>query len=563
MDIYEIANRMKLERKSIFDIPLRVTFYARVSSKTDEQLNSIANQIQHFKEFINAAENWSFVDGYIDEVRGESAENRENFMRMIEDGKNGAFDLIITKEVSRFARNTIDSLSYTRDLLRAGVGVFFQSDNICTIDVDSELRLTIMSSIAQDEVRKLSERVKFGHRRSIENGTVLGNSRIYGYDKLDGKLVINETEAEMVRLIFDLYSTGDYSSRAIERILYDKGYRNRNNSSIHHNTINGIIVNPKYKGFYCGNKVKIVDYRTKEQKFLPQSEWKMYKDDTGKTVPQIVDEQIWEKANEILSERSDIIKNREHSIKGQSCFTGKLWCMGHDKPYWRTSYSHRLHKGENIYQWICSVKKAKGTDSCTSIPIYESELYKLLKVYFISISGKIENYVDEYIDIYKNTDTGADIQSKILKLQAEQTKINTRKEKLLELYIDGQITKDEFGKRNDAYNVQISEINEEVQSLESNRNFNKEYLVQLKKIKEYFLKSFNPDMTVNSMSDKQLDEIAKILIDRIEITPIDKNSMKLRIVLKIGSFNDLPYKRGGRRSGQISKKMIDSYKTQK
>lgn len=109
-------------------------------------------------------------------------------MKMIEDGKNGEFDLILTKEVSRFARNTIDSLTYTRDLLRCGVGVFFQNDNICTIDTDSELRLTIMSSIAADEVRKLSERVRWGLKRSIEKGAVMGNSTIFGYDKDDCKL---------------------------------------------------------------------------------------------------------------------------------------------------------------------------------------------------------------------------------------------------------------------------------------------------------------------------------------------------------------------------------------
>ena len=169
MDIYETANRMKNERKTIFDLNIRVTFYARVSTTTEEQENSVENQIAYFTEMIKNNKNWTYVEGYVDRVRGESAANRVNFMQMIEDGKSGKFDLILTKEVSRFARNTIDSLTYTRDLLRAGVGVFFQNDNICTIDTDSELRLTIMSSIAADEVRKLSERVRWGHKRAIES----------------------------------------------------------------------------------------------------------------------------------------------------------------------------------------------------------------------------------------------------------------------------------------------------------------------------------------------------------------------------------------------------------
>lgn len=317
MDIYAAADLMKRERKTIFDLEINVTFYARVSTTRDEQENSIENQINFFTEMIKSNPNWNYIEGYVDRVRGEHAENRAEFMRMIEDGKAGRFDLVLTKEVSRFARNTIDSLTYTRDLLRAGVGVFFQNDNICTIDSDSEMRLTIMSSIAADEVRKLSERVRWGHKRSIESGNVMGNNRIFGYDKDDCKLVINEPEAEMVRMIFDLYSTGDMSVRKIERILYDKGYRGRNGTRIHHNTVSGIIQNPKYKGFYCGNKVRIVDYRTKEQRFLPKEEWVMYKDETGEVVPAIVSEEIWNKCNRIFETRSAAIKAVNTHLKTQ------------------------------------------------------------------------------------------------------------------------------------------------------------------------------------------------------------------------------------------------------
>ncbi len=163
---------------------------------------------------------------------------------MIDDGNAGVFDLVLTKEVSRFARNTIDSLTYTRELLRAGVGVFFQNDNICTIDTDSELRLTIMSSIAADEVRKLSERVRWGQKRAIESGNVMGNSRIIGYDKKNSRLVINESEAEMVRLIFEEYATGKYSVRKIEDILFSKGYRGRSGDACRSGHISNVMFPP-------------------------------------------------------------------------------------------------------------------------------------------------------------------------------------------------------------------------------------------------------------------------------------------------------------------------------
>ena len=179
MDILDIRRMLRI--KSIYEIPLRVTYYARVSSDSDEQLNSLDNQVDYYENMIKQNKKWSFVGGYVDEgISGISTKKRRRFNEMIADAKEDKFDLIITKEISRFARNTLDSLQYTRDLIGLGVGVYFQNDNINTLDEDAELRLTIMSSIAQDEIRKLSSRVKFGHQQAIKSHVVLGNSRIFG-----------------------------------------------------------------------------------------------------------------------------------------------------------------------------------------------------------------------------------------------------------------------------------------------------------------------------------------------------------------------------------------------
>ena len=247
MDIHSI--RQMLRMKSIYDIPLRVTYYARVSSESDEQLNSLGNQIGYYEEFIRKNSAWTFVPGYIDEgLSGISTKRRENFNRMVDDAEAGKFDLVITKEISRFARNTLDSIQYTRQLLNAGVGVFFQNDNINTFDEDSELRLSIMSSIAQDELRKLSSRVKFGHQQAIKQNVVLGNSRIFGYIKNDGRLVIDEEQAVMVRELFELYATDEYSMKQLEILFWEKGYRNHNGKKIAHSTMSNMISNPKYEG---------------------------------------------------------------------------------------------------------------------------------------------------------------------------------------------------------------------------------------------------------------------------------------------------------------------------
>jgi DNA invertase Pin-like site-specific DNA recombinase len=206
MDLYETRNKLNLG-ETIYNLPLKVTFYARVSTDKYEQANSLKNQVEYFENLINGNKKWQYVNGYIDEgISGTSVNRRDSFLKMINDAKQQKFDFIITKEISRFSRNTLDSIKYTQELLSCGVGVLFQSDNINTLYPDAELRLTIMSSIAQEEVRKISERIKFGFKQAINNGRVLGNNAIWGYRKDDGRLVIDEDEAEIIRLIYNLYT---------------------------------------------------------------------------------------------------------------------------------------------------------------------------------------------------------------------------------------------------------------------------------------------------------------------------------------------------------------------
>ena len=209
MDIIKARQELTLG-KTIYDMKLRVVDYGRVSTDKEDQLNSLENQVNYFNDMISAVKNWTHVGSYSDEgISGTQVSKREQFLKMIEDARLGKFDLLVTKEISRFSRNTLDSIHYTQLLHSYGVVVYFISDNIQTINPDSEFRLTLMASMAQDEVRKLSERVKFGIRRSIKDRKV-GGSGIYGYIKKDCKLTINEKEAIVVNKIFSLYSSGEY-----------------------------------------------------------------------------------------------------------------------------------------------------------------------------------------------------------------------------------------------------------------------------------------------------------------------------------------------------------------
>ena len=182
MDILKARQNIALG-KTIYDMKLRAADYGRVSTDKEDQLNSLENQVNYFDDMISNVSNWNHVASYSDEgISGTQVYKREQFLKMIEDARLGKIDIILTKEVSRFARNTIDSIKYTQLLLSYGVIVYFISDNINTLYPDSEFRLTLMASMAQDEVRKLSERVKFGIRRSIKDGKV-GGGGLYGYTK--------------------------------------------------------------------------------------------------------------------------------------------------------------------------------------------------------------------------------------------------------------------------------------------------------------------------------------------------------------------------------------------
>lgn len=555
MNIYQTANQMKIQHQTIYDLNITVTYYVRVSTLKEEQMSSVDNQVAHFEKLIKEHPNWSFNYGYIDKVRGESAANRENFMRMIEDGKAGKFDLILTKEVSRFARNTIDSLTYTRDLLRCGVGVLFENDNICTIDTDAEFRLTIMSSIAQDEVRKLSERVKFGHKQSIQKGVVMGNSRIYGYDKNKGTLVINEKEAEMVRLIFNMYSSGRYALRAIERELYNRGYRSRNGNKINHNTIGAIINNPKYKGYYCGNKVKIADYRTKEQIFLPEEEWIMYKDETQKIVPAIVDENTWNLAHQLFTQRSNEVKNLVRGNKTTSVLSGKLYCTHHSAPLWRTSYSSPKNKNQIKYQWICREKKRGKSSDCPTFPIYENELYNLIKTFFLSIIDNIDEYTQAFIEEYKESDDIKQINDKAINCQHQLKKMSIKKEKLFELYLDNAVSKADFQFYSENINTEIDTIQKELSCL-TNTKHQHSYLSQNITIVKKEIESL---LNIDTLTKEDIDNFISLAIYRIEVTSIDKNTMSVNFIMNDKNIqNSTEYSHSN--SGQICKKMIDAYK---
>ena len=507
--------------KSIFDMNLRVVYYARVSTESDEQLNSLENQKKFFEDYVKNSNNWELIDSYIDEgISGTSVNRRVNFMRMIEDAINGKFDMILTKEVSRFARNTIDSIKYTDYLLKNGVIVNFLNDNLNTIDETCEFRLTIMSSLAQDEVRKLSSRVKFGLERSVKDGKVLGGGNITGYYKEKGKLYIDEKEAPIVRMLFDLYSSGEYGFRKISEKLYEEGYHNSKGKPYADRVLSRMLTNPKYKGFYRGNISYIEDYKTHKKVKRPKEEWILYKDEN---IPAIVSEEIWDKANAIYASKSnehEQLVGRRNYYNNSNAYTGKLVCKEHGCNFTRLATGNRA----NNPVWQCLEYARGGLKRCQTPTLYEKQLdiifKEVIKDFIFNKKDMLTVILNDYIKFMSEFNDD----KKIEDLNVGKLKVKKLKEKLLELCLDGSITNKEFKRRNDELTMELEEIEEELSSLnnfENNKNIMKEKIDKLEN-------ALNEELTL----DKSFSDLFDLLIKRVYVSKInnDRKNIKFEIV---------------------------------
>ena len=545
MDLYTVRNNI-MKGVPLQELNLRVCFYARVSTDKDEQLHSLQSQISFFNDYISKVPNWKFVGSYIDEgISGTLVKKREEFLKMIEDARIHKFDLILTKEISRFSRNTLDSIMYTQELLSNGVGVYFLNDNINTILPDSELRLTMMSSIAQDEVRRLSERVSFGMKRSIDNGVVLGCSNIYGYVKDKGKLVIDEEQAEMIKIIFDRYANTTDGLSKVSRYLYSIGYKSRTGKRIDTTILTRIIENPKYKGYYCGHKSKVLDYRTKQKKRLNESDWIIYKD--YENVPPIVSEELWERANTKLRERQDSFTNRSVNkavFQNRYTYSGKIYCGCHNLTYHRSSAGKR----KNNPVWECQIYRKESLKGCSNPRVFELELDKVFKNMFNKLFKKRNNIFDEVLNECKNYLEMNNDKNEIKTLESKLLLLNSKKDKLLELVMEEYLSKEDYKKQVDLINEEINDYQFKIDELQSN-----------KKDKNYIENKINE---IKSSLEKCLEDnecysdVFNELIDRIIVHKQNDKQIKLDIFIKTGeSINTF--------SDNLGKKfhLIDSYTT--
>ena len=505
--------------KTIYNMHLKVAYYGRVSTDKDDQLNSLENQQHYFEDMIKENPNWIFTQGYIDEgISGTAVKNRESFLKMIEDASLGKIDLILTKEISRFSRNTVDSIKYTEYLLKQGVIVYFLSDNLNTIQEDAEFRLTIMSSMAQDEVRKLSERVKFGINRMIKDRKLIGGN-LTGYYKKDGRYEINPNEAPIIKYLFTTYASGSLGLKKIGEELANMGYFNSKGEPYSQTTLAKLLTNPRYKGFYTAKLTEVEDYKTHKKKKIPKEEQIIEKD---KRIPAIVSEELWDKANALHERRKKLpsrhILNSEDHIKNYK-YSAKLYCKDCNSIFISNGGSNRSANPT----WSCKTYRTEGISKCQSSIIKESYLDKIFTDLFTDFIKHKKDYLSQVLSEYKNIIKNNSNEIDAEEMSSKIDQITKQKDKLLDLSLKGMIDDFEFKKRNDKFNIDLQNLQNQLQNLKSD-SMEAEKLQQKLNTIENCLSS-KLDIREN------LPYLVNLLIDKVIVEKVNNDRKHIRLAI--------------------------------
>ena len=469
--------RFKLTDYAMFDRnrQRRVSIYGRVSTEHEAQLSALENQMQWYDDQAKYHPNWTVVEKYIDEgITGTQAKKRPAFLRMLEDARSGKFDLIVTREVCRFARNVVDTLVVTRELKNIGVEVFFIDDNIWTMDGDGELRLSLMATLAQEESRKTSERVKAGQKISRDNGVLYGNGNILGYDRVGDTYVINEEQAETVRMIFDLYLQG-YGSMKIANILTER--KRKTASGLVKWSISNImraIRNATYTGTKCYNKSRSNNFL--EQKRINNLDMSTYEYVEG-DFPAIVSQEVWDKAQEIRTSRvkPSLVSSTKttHSKRdSKDIWVNLLRCScgsSFRKNKWHTKNDGGISYGYQCYNQLNNGNKKKrvelGLDTegyCDSRMIADWKLDFMAKSLLEHLWTDRKESVLLALDLIKRYYRDERVTSgkgDTAAIQAKLNKATTRLQNLIAMRADGEISKDE-------YQAMRSPVDAEIRALE-------------------------------------------------------------------------------------------------
>ena len=499
---------------------MNIAAYCRISTDKSDQLNSLETQKEFFLEYTKRTGD-NLIKLYADEgISGTKIKNRMEFQRMLADAEKGLFDMVVVKDISRFARNTVDLLQSVRKLKSLGIETQFLTANMTSMG-NSEFVLTIFGALAQEESANTSKRIKFGKKMNAEKGRV--PNIVFGYDKTIGdyfNLSINENEAMAIRQIFQWYTEEGYGGSKIANMLNERGIKTKRGNNWSQNSVCRILTNEIYTGKIINGKEEIADFLTGQRKEKNESEWFV----TIRPELRIIEDEVFDKAQDILKGRHDSFKITHERQSNKYLFSTLIKCK---ECGW--SFRRTVRQYKNTYvRWVCSGHNGKGADSCpNAVTVDEEELIQALQEYFqeiLSKKKKVINYViKEFQRVYKAKDENIEYEKQ---LNAELNKLRKSREKYMDMYTDDLISREEL-------NEKIGGMRKEIERLENELKMVSYHLTkgeQLEAILNSTFKQLEDITDVHEMTNAQL----KRLIQKIEVDKEGNVDIYLRLIGDLG-----------------------------
>lgn len=499
---------------------MNIAAYCRVSTDKEDQLNSLETQKEFFLEYTKRTGD-NLIKLYADEgISGTKIKNRKEFQRMLADAEKGLFDMVVVKDISRFARNTVDLLQSVRRLKSLGIETQFLTANMTSMG-NSEFVLTIFGALAQEESANTSKRIKFGKKMNAEKGRV--PNIVFGYDKTIGdyfNLSINENEAMAIRQIFQWYTEEGYGGSKIANMLNERGIKTKRGNNWSQNSVCRILTNEIYTGKIINGKEEIADFLTGQRKEKDESEWLV----TIRPELRIIEDEVFDKAQDILKDRHDSFKITHERQSNKYLFSTLIKCK---ECGW--SFRRTVRQYKNTYvRWVCSGHNGKGADSCpNAITVDEEELIQVLQEYFQDVLSKKKKVIDyvikEFQRVYKAKDENIEYEKQ---LNVELNKLRKSREKYMDMYTDDLISREEL-------NEKIGGMRKEIERLENELKMVSYHLTkgeQLEAILNSTFKQLEDITDVHEMTNAQL----KRLIQKIEVDKEGNVDIYLRLIGDLG-----------------------------
>lgn len=499
---------------------MNIAAYCRVSTDKEDQLNSLETQKEFFLEYTKRTGD-NLIKLYADEgISGTKIKNRKEFQRMLADAEKGLFDMVVVKDISRFARNTVDLLQSVRKLKALGIETQFLTANMTSMG-NSEFVLTIFGALAQEESANTSKRIKFGKKMNAEKGRV--PNIVYGYDKTIGdyfNLSINEEEAKVICQMYKWYTDEGFGGAKIANMLNDRGIKTKRGNNWSQNSVCRILTNEIYTGKIINGKEEIVDFLTGQRKEKDESEWLV----TVRPELRIIDDETFDKAQDILKDRHDSFKLTHERQSNKYLFSTLIKCK---ECGW--SFRRTVRQYKNTYvRWVCSGHNGRGADSCpNAVTVDEEELIQVLQEYFQDVLSKkkkvIDHVIREFQRVYKAKDENIEYEKE---LNAELNKLRKSREKYMDMYTDDLISREEL-------NEKIGGMRKEIERLENELKMVSYHLTKGAQLEVVLYNTFKEmvDITdVHEMTNTQL----KRLIQKIEVDKDGNVDIYLRLIGDLG-----------------------------